>query len=69
MREQIENPMVSASEPPEERVVMQCTDCDCDIYEGDDYYDIDGYIICIDCITDYKKEAVYDFYEGVEYEG
>lgn len=44
--------------PPEDTraVVYTCTLCDCEILEGDDYYDIEGFgPCCEDCIKDAKR--------------
>ena len=38
-------------------VVDSCKDCDCDLHEGEEYYDIEGTILCVDCIEEYKKEG------------
>ena len=35
--------------------ILRCNDCDCEINDGDDYYDFDDYVICIDCINNYWK--------------
>lgn len=34
----------------------RCEMCDAEIYEDNDYYDFDGYIVCEDCIKDYLKD-------------
>lgn len=44
-------------EAPEAEVVDKCSDCDCDIHEGEEYYDINGLILCKNCLNYYKKEA------------
>lgn len=41
----------------EEKTVHICMNCGEDIYEGDDYYDIDGEAWCEECIKDCKKTA------------
>lgn len=71
MSERIENPMVTATEPDEPRVCFQCDDCGEDIYEGDDFYEVDNETnYCEDCMHDRKKEAIYheiiEEFEGVE---
>lgn len=38
-------------------IVDNCCNCDCNICEGDEYYDIDGIILCEECIRDYKYTA------------
>lgn len=44
-------------EAPEAEVIDVCSDCDCDIHIGEEYYDINGLILCEDCLNHYKKEA------------
>ncbi|MGG7160210.1 hypothetical protein [Clostridium baratii] len=34
-----------------------CTECGCGIYEGEEYYEISGQVICCDCIQYFKKKA------------
>jgi len=41
----------------ESEIVDKCSVCDCDIYEGETYYDIDGLILCEECLSDYRKEG------------
>ncbi len=38
-------------------VVDNCKDCGCDLYEGESYYDIEGMILCTECIEEYRKEG------------
>jgi hypothetical protein len=67
MYDAIENPMVSMAEPDEERVCFQCDDCGEDIYEGDDFYEVDNETnYCMDCMNDRKKEAIYSDQELTE---
>lgn len=42
-------------ERPQAQQVDTCSDCKEPIYEGDMYYDINGKIICEDCLKDYEK--------------
>lgn len=57
MPEQIENRMVVDSVwTPMHRPVCYCGECEVGIYEGTDYYDFDGDIVCEDCHRDYIKE-------------
>lgn len=57
MPEQIENRMVVDSEwRPLHKPFCRCDMCEMDIYEGNDYYNFDGDIICDDCHEDYVKE-------------
>lgn len=44
-------------EPDEPRVVYECDMCGCEIYEGDDYYEIGDTKLCEDCMGDCKKTA------------
>lgn len=44
-------------DPPEYDPVFTCDKCGCEIYEGDDYYLIEGEHICTDCIEDFKQVA------------
>lgn len=39
------------------KVIDICTECGYSIYEGDEYYDIEGKIICYDCIDYFKKTS------------
>ena len=49
----------------EANVVFHCYDCECSIFEGDDYYEIEGKHYCEDCLNDnFKKYAEkQDFWE------
>jgi hypothetical protein len=40
---------------PLAEIVESCMDCDSFICVGDEFYNIDGHIICMDCIKEYKK--------------
>ncbi len=51
--------MVSFSDPKEHPVKF-CEECGADIYEGDDYYLVDGIVYCPDCIRDMKRMATYE---------
>ena len=51
--------MVSYSDP-KIHVVTGCEECGEEIYEGDDYYLIDGKAYCPDCIRDMKRMATYE---------
>lgn len=59
MYQQIENRMAVDEEWPDEelQIVYYCSDCGEPIYEGDDYYEIAGDIICEKCIDNYKHTA------------
>ena len=43
--------------PEEAKRVFTCDYCENDVYEGDDYYDINGWRICEDCIDKFLKTA------------
>ena len=55
MMEQIENRMVDAEWNPMDKSVKKCDSCEGGLCEGDEYFDIDGYCICPNCISDYLK--------------
>ena len=40
-------------EPPdfESKAVLQCSYCDCNIFEDEDYYDIEGQAYCKRCLN------------------
>lgn len=49
-----------AEDEPVEREPQELTKCEkCGhaIYEGDDYFNVHGHIICEDCINDFLKTA------------
>lgn len=57
MPEMIENRMVVESAwHPMAKPFCQCDFCGEDIYEGEDFYDFDGDIVCENCERDYVKE-------------
>lgn len=37
---------------PTERPILRCDACDCDIYEGETYYNINGEKWCESCVKD-----------------
>lgn len=41
----------------DERIADRCENCHCDIMIGEEYYDVNGTIICEECIDEYKKTA------------
>ena len=56
MMEQIENRIVVDAEwQPMDKSVKKCDYCEGGLFEGDEYFDIDGYCICPNCIDDYLK--------------
>lgn len=36
----------------QEKGLFTCENCDCQIFEGDEYYEIGGQILCEDCVRD-----------------
>ena len=40
-----------------ERVFAACDGCSRKIYEGDDYFQLDGVIYCEDCVYDARRTA------------
>lgn len=46
------------------RIVAYCDKCDCEICEGYDYYDFGTFVICEDCISDFRKNAEYEEPDG-----
>ena len=56
MPEHIENRMVVDAEwNPMDKSVKKCDSCEGGLFEGDEYFYIDGYCICPNCISDYLK--------------
>lgn len=50
-------------DPPEltnEKPIMYCPECGEDIYEGEEYYQLEDITICEDCISKFKKIAEAD---------
>ncbi len=43
-----------------EEAIYTCDICGEEIYEGDDYYSIEGDYICTSCIDDFRKTAEID---------
>ena len=41
----------------ERTVIDKCNECGCSIYVGQEYYEINGKIVCCDCIDFFKKTA------------
>jgi hypothetical protein len=37
-----------------------CEDCECEIHEGEDYWEIDNDIVCENCYDNYLKELKRD---------
>lgn len=44
-------------EPPEAEVYTHCDCCGEPIYEGEEYYSINGWEICEECIGSYRRMA------------
>ena len=56
----IENRMVVDSEwewKEKRRVVHECENCECEICEGDEYFEINGECYCPDCIKEFMRYA------------
>ena len=56
----IENRMVIDSEwewKEKHEVVHECSNCECEICEEDEYYEINGECYCPDCIKEFKRYA------------
>ena len=47
-------------EPDAERIFALCDHCGGEIYEGEDYYEIDGDSIHADCLYDYIRDLYAD---------
>lgn len=49
------------TQTPEEyygrKEIDMCENCHGSIYDGEEYYDVDGTIICKQCMNDFKKIA------------
>lgn len=43
--------------PDEPRSMYECDLCGCEIFEGDEYYEIGDEILCEKCVDDCKKIA------------
>lgn len=39
------------------QIVDKCVECGTSIYEGEEYYDINGLILCGECLLVFKKLA------------
>lgn len=53
----LENGMIAGYSPEEEEsVVATCAMCECNLYEGEEVYEINGEYICENCIADYYEE-------------
>ena len=44
-------------EMPTAQPIHSCYDCGDYIYDGEHYYEIDGCIVCEDCIVNFRKVA------------
>lgn len=54
--ERIREPKERPLEPPEPSVVCECDVCGQDIYDCETYWDIEGDIVCSDCLRDYAED-------------
>lgn len=52
------------SVPEDENPLFECDLCGCGIYEGDSYYEVSDFIVCEDCIDDFKKVAERESFES-----
>lgn len=39
-----------------EKPVTCCEECECDLYEGEDVYVVDGVLYCEDCFEEFVRE-------------
>lgn len=46
---------VTGEEPEEEEAVLECDSCGYGIFYGDDYYNVEGKIYCVECMEDFKN--------------
>lgn len=49
-------PREQALEPKEPVVFCTCDECGQDIYEGEEYWVIDGCTVCDDCLRDFAEK-------------
>lgn len=49
-------------EPPEDVIVHHCSRCSGEIYEGEEYFKLDGDIYCEDCFLDSAAEILMEKY-------
>lgn len=53
--------MRDRQEPPEPKPVLHCAGCGDGIYEGEEYYEIDGKTLCLNCMEmRYQRYAYSD---------
>lgn len=55
MANELENKMVVDAYWNEPKPKKFCDDCSADLYEGDIYYDFDGFCVCPGCLDGYLK--------------
>ena len=46
--------------PDDDIVFAHCTQCDGEIYDGEEYYDTEDGPVCEDCFYDYAREYFYE---------
>lgn len=46
---------------PYEGVSAECSLCGGEIYRGEDYYAVNGWAICRDCLADYAAQVLAPF--------
>ena len=56
MPESIENRMVSESRAADFFPHIVCNDCGCSIFDGDNFYEIEGAVLCEECARAWLKE-------------
>ena len=54
-------------DPPEDRVFAMCDYCGREIYEGEEYYEIEGDRIHEDCFDEYIREEYSDCRKEAEF--
>ena len=54
-------------DPPEDVVFATCDHCGGEIYEGEEYYYIDGQYICEDCLSDFAEKYFADCKEEARF--
>lgn len=41
------------ADPQEAKIFCECNECGGEIYEGEEYHDINGWIVCDNCLNDW----------------
>ena len=50
----------------EEKIIAACDNCGFEIYRGESYYNINGEVICRDCLGEYAARLLAPFRIGGE---